>query len=126
MRYVYYNPNPKYNRVGDCVVRALTIALNKDWDEVYTELFVNGYSMKDMPSANHVWGVVLRKNGYKQYAMPDDCPYCYTVEKFAVDHPQGVYILALDSHVVAVKDGIIYDTWDSGNEIPIYYFKKGD
>lgn len=38
----------------------------------------------------------------------------------------GRYLLALDQHVVAVVDGDYYDTWDSGNEIPIYYWMKGE
>ena len=43
---------------------------------------------------------------------------------FCNDHPKGAYILALSSHVVAVVDGCYYDTWDSGQEIPIYYWTK--
>lgn len=30
MPWQYYNPNPKDNLVGDCVIRALTLALNED------------------------------------------------------------------------------------------------
>ena len=41
-----------------------------------------------------------------------------------MDNPEGVYVVGLDSHVVAVIDGIYIDTWDSGNEIPIYYWKE--
>ena len=35
MPWQYYNPNPKDNLVGDCVIRALTLALNEDWDKTY-------------------------------------------------------------------------------------------
>ena len=48
----------------------------------------------------------------------------YTVEDFCQDNPQGTYILAIDGHVVCVQDGKFYDSWNSGKEIPIYYWSK--
>lgn len=48
----------------------------------------------------------------------------YTVNDFCIDHPNGTYILAIDGHVVCVTDGYYYDSWDSGDEIPIYYWIK--
>jgi hypothetical protein len=49
---------------------------------------------------------------------------CYTIKEFCKDHPIGDYLLGTGSHVVAVLDGNYYDTWDSGSEVPIYYFKR--
>lgn len=118
------NLNPFGKHVGDCVVRALSLALDQDWDTTYLELMSQGFSMKDMPSSNAVWGQYLKNKGYKRYIIPDECPDCYTVAEFCTDNPQGVYILGTGTHVVTVKDGSYYDTWDSGREIPIYYFEK--
>lgn len=47
-----------------------------------------------------------------------------TVKDFCKENPIGTYILAISGHVVAVIDGDYFDTWDSGEEIPIYYWKK--
>jgi hypothetical protein len=33
-------------------------------------------------------------------------------------------MLATGTHVVAVIDGNYYDTWDSGDEVPIALWKK--
>lgn len=82
--------------------------------------------MGDMPSANHVWGAYLRAKGFTRRIVPDTCPDCYTVREFAEEHPHGTYILALSGHVVAVKDGNYYDTWNSGDETPIYYWFRKD
>ena len=46
------------------------------------------------------------------------------VIKRDMDNPEGKYLLATGTHVVTVIDGDYYDTWDSGDEIPIYYFTK--
>ena len=122
--YIYFNPNPIKLSVGDCTIRAISGALNISWKQAYIYLVVQGFLMFDMPSANRVWGEFLRKRGFKKYQIPDTCPDCYTIKDFCRDNPKGTYILGTGEHVVCVKDGAYLDSWDSGNEIPIYYFKK--
>lgn len=78
----------------------------------------------DMPSANHVWGAYLRRCGFVRQIVPNECPDCYTVADFCRDHPEGLFVLAISGHVVAVEDGDWWDTWDSGNEIPVYYWMR--
>lgn len=122
--YISYNSNPKQARVGDCVIRAISKVTGKTWDEVYKDLSAEGYAMADMPNANNVWGSYLRKNGFKRSIMPDTCPDCYTVADFTREHSTGTYILALAGHVVAVMNGKYFDSWDSGDEIPLYFWQK--
>lgn len=110
--------------MSDCTVRAICKATGKDWGEVYLSLCIQGYLNGDLPNANACWGAYLRSLGYRRYIMPDTCPDCYTVGKFADEHPRGTYILALSGHVVCVQDGTIYDSWNSENEIPLYYWVK--
>lgn len=124
--FVEYNPNPSQKRVGDCTIRALSKALEQTWEETYIGIVLQGFLMCDLPSANHVWGAYLHSKGFRRNVIPDTCPDCYTVFDFAADHPSGTYILALAGHVVCVCDGDYYDTWDSGNEVPIYYWERTD
>lgn len=124
--YSGYNPNPRGKSVGDCTIRALTKALDKDWNEAYMTLVIEGLCMCDMPSSNAVWGNVLKAAGFKRYILPDTCPDCYTIRQFCDDYPQGVYVVGTGSHVVCVKDGCYYDSWDSGDETPVYYFYRED
>lgn len=124
MGYAEYNPNPAGKSVGDCTVRAISKALDQTWEETYAGICLQGFEMKDMPSSNAVWGAYLRRNGFRRYVIPDTCPDCYTVEDFAIEHPRGTYILALSGHVVCVRDGDWHDTWQSGNEIPLYYWER--
>lgn len=119
-----YNPNPQEARVGDCTVRAIARATGKTWQQTYIGICLEGYCMGDMPSANHVWGAYLRRMGFVRRMLPDDCPDCYTVADFCRDHPEGTYVLAISGHVVCVQDGDYYDTWDSGDQIPVYYWTR--
>jgi hypothetical protein len=120
--FISYNPNPDRKLVGDCVIRAITKVTDKTWDEIYMDICLQGFSMKDMPSSNAVWGAYLYSQGFKCKAIPDTCPDCYTVKQFCKDNLNGVFLLATGSHVVAVVNGDYYDSWDSGDEIPIYYY----
>lgn len=124
MGFIPANPNPSENLTGDCVIRAISITTGKDWETVFLELMVQGFMMHDMPSSNEVWAEYLWENGFERRVIPNTCPKCYRVKDFVVDYPKGSYILATGTHVIAVKDGNYFDTWDSGNEIPIYYWKK--
>ena len=118
----YFNPNPAGRNVGDCSVRAVSAALGVSWEDAYSMIAANGFQMGDMPSSDSVWGSVLRQNGFYRYAIPNRCPDCYTAEDFAADHPKGVYVLGFGGHVATVIDGVLYDSWDSSNEIPIYFW----
>lgn len=121
-----YNPNPVHKRVGDCTVRAISKALGQDWETTYVGLALQGFVMSDMPSSNAVWGAYLRGKGFRRHIIPDTCPDCYTVADFAAEHPKGTYILAISGHVVAVVDGEWCDTWDSGDETPVYFWERTD
>ena len=122
--YIYYNPNPSGRNVGDCAVRAIAKALNVDWETAYSAMAVNGFLMNDMMNANSVWGAVLRQHGFTRENIPNTCPDCYTAEDFVREHPKGVYVLGFGNHTATVKDGKLYDSWDSSKEIPQYYWSK--
>lgn len=120
--WVKFNNNPVSRKVGDCAIRAVSAALGVDWEKAYNLIADAGYAMGDMPSSDSVWGAVLRQHGFYRKAIPNSCPNCYTAEDFAKDHPRGVYVLGFGGHVATVIDGDLYDSWDSSNEVPVYYW----
>lgn len=117
--YRKFNPNPCGKKTGDCVIRGISIFLDKKWDEVYTELGLVGLKMCDMPNSNSVWHRYLLDEGCKCKMIEP-----ITVKQFCETHPSGKYLLATGTHVIAVIDGDYYDAWNSGSENIFYYYTK--
>ena len=127
MAWKYFNPNPTGRNVGDCSVRAVAAALDIPWEEAFDLIAENAFQMGDVMSADSVWGATLRQNGYYRMAIPNSCPDCYTAADFARENPEGTFVLGFGGHVCTVKDGVIWDSWDSSREIPqfVWYRKDG-
>lgn len=117
----YHNANRDGKNVGDCTVRAISVALDQAWDTTYWGLCVEGWLAADMPSSNRVWGRYLSRRGWRRNLPPT----WVSVRDFAASHPDGTYLLALDTHVVACVDGSVVDTWYSGDLDVIYFWEKG-
>ena len=121
--WIKWNPNPLGKYVGDCTIRAIAKATGDSWEDIYCGITLYGFMMCDLPSSNAVWGAYLKKRGFKRKMLPNDCPDCYTVEDFCEEHPEGIFVVAVSGHVLCIKDGDYYDSWDSSMENPIYYFE---
>lgn len=125
MSYAYYNPNPSGRSVGDCTVRALSKALGQTWEHTYVGLVLEGFRRGDLPNADDVYGHYLHDHGFHRHLIPDDGFGDYTVEDFVRDNPAGTFVLSIPGrHVLTVVDGQYFDSWDSGSEIPSYFWKK--
>lgn len=122
--YRHYNPNFHGIQAGDCVIRAICAVTGQSWQAVYAALSVQGYMMGDWGNSDAVWGAWLRAQGWRREIIPNSCPNCYTVADFAADHQQGRYVLGTGSHAVAVISGDIWDSWDSSQAVPIFYYTK--
>ena len=72
------------------------------------------------------WEMYLKKNGFRKFLLPESCPECVTVREFAMRFPEGTYVIGTGSHAVCVIDSNWYDTWDSGDETPTYFFRRSE
>lgn len=130
--FIYYNMNPDKKKTIDCVIRGVSFVTGQDWETVFIHIAVECIMHHDMPEANYIWAGYLKRLGFKKHLIPDTCPICYTVKDFCMDHPVGTYLLVIigygteGGHAVAVQDGNYFDIWDSGNEVPTYYWEKGE
>lgn len=121
--FVHFNPNP-IKRTDDCVIRAICRVLDLPWEKAYMGLCLKGLQLYDWGNNNEVWDAYLRDKGFVREIVPNTCPNCYTVEDFCQDHPTGAFVLGTGTHAVAVVDGNFYDSYYSGDKVPIYFYRK--
>ena len=111
MKWIYNDGGRSYyykaQNVRDCVCRAIAIASDKDYKVVYNTLkiFNNGVSPRN-GMYEVVYAKLLKAWGWK-------CVPCKNVHLKEDELPDGIIICKIDRHLVAVKDKIAYDTWDS-------------
>ena len=117
------NPNPLGKVTGDCVVRAIAVATSQSWRRVYDDLCDLGRIECELPNTNTIWGLYLDRMGFDQFLLPESCPRCITIKAFCDRFQEGTYIIGTGSHAVAVIDGDYYDSWDSGKEVPSYFWR---
>ena len=98
MKWIFYNPNPFGNNTGDCVIRALTLAFGKTWDDVYSMLAEFGFKNKLMPSSNENWLA----------AAVDE--YGNVTSRATIDVPRCCCITASVEYVSGVTDGTTVPT----------------
>lgn len=122
--FIEYNINPVANRTEDCGIRAVAVALGITWEQAFDLLAYNARAMGDVMHSNAVIGSVLRQNGFNKALIPNQCPDCYTIADFAADNPQGDFVVGTGSHVVAVIDGNIIDTFNSKDLVPVWYWYR--
>ena len=126
--YRYYNPSPVGNITRDCVIRAVSAALDISWDEAFDLVADRAKQMGQTMDENAVYGSILRQVGFYRAVPPNTCPDCLTAREFCLDHPEGIYVLGFTGHVAAVIDGQVWDSFDSSDMIVNYYWglQEGD
>lgn len=114
--FAYTNANPKGRKTSDCVVRAISIAENRPWLDVFdelTEIARNDFTLLNSPDC------------YKKYLKKypkvnvfffdgDDKKKRFKVKDIC--RMKGTFIVSVANHLTCVKDGKIHDTWDCGHK----------
>lgn len=115
--FCYYNANPRDLKRNDCVVRALSAALNKSWDEVFTELSDEALRRKLMPNEDLVFESILKKYGWRRHACPKKENHSrYSGKEFLQENPEIECVASIGAHhLTYMKDGVIFDIWDCSN-----------
>ena len=122
---------------NDCVVRAISIIESKDYKEVYNDLhnFMKtskkpGWVKNSSPRngiPKQITKEYLKSLGYTWVPTMLIGQGC-KIHLNANELPKGRIIASLSKHIVAIIDGILYDTYDSSrNEnrcVYGYYIKE--
>ena len=120
-----YNPNPKGKNIGDCTLRAYCAAFNISWEEAFD--IASGIAKENASMIQYVAEKVLLE--HFECKVSDEynkktvkAKERITVAEFAETHPYGTYILHIRGHLVTLRNGEYWDSWDSGSKkIDIVY-----
>lgn len=109
------------SKVGDCVTRAVAIATNKDYKDVYNEITsLVGYTPRNGVKKKDTKRVMAHFGGvwHPCMAVGSGCQVHLKTDEL----PKGKLVCSCSGHVVAVLDGVLNDTYDSSrNETRCVY-----
>lgn len=104
--YRYYNANPHNNNVSDCVIRAISVAQDRTWDDVYEEL-------SDIAQdKGMLFDDVNFVEQYLDQRYKRQCHYSKTIKEFMDEFPCGKFLITMPGHITVVIDGVLVDTFD--------------
>lgn len=100
-------------KVGDCVTRAIAIAMQRDYTEVHEDL-------QKLSGSNPDNGIRVQEKWFKQYMANFGFLWVPTMSRGSgckvhlkpSELPSGRIVVRVSKHLVAVVDGVIHDTHD--------------
>ena len=125
MEFIKTNPHPAGKKTGDCVVRALAIAEDKKWIDVYDTLCKVGRKLYEIPNSRKVYENYLILGGWTKQRMPKHpTGKRYTLRELADEKKESTIVVSVARHLATVKNGNLLDTWDCSRKCVGNYFTK--
>lgn len=104
--YKFANKNPLGKYENDCVIRSISMATGKSWDEIYERLSdiaqFEGTMMDDRK-------FVIRYLDTKYERVPE---LFRTVGEVADAYADHILLITMDGHITCSKYSVIYDSFD--------------
>lgn len=124
----YYNANPHNKIAADCVIRAISTALNQSWEQTVRELTEVGIKYGLVCNEKACYDKYLKSKGWIKHSQPKKADNTkYTGKEFcerARDYEK--YIANIGGHhIVAIVNKKVYDIWDSTYKCIGNYWTKG-
>lgn len=114
-KWQYYNCNPLHREVNDCVIRAISLAEGRSWDETYTIL--SNLALKEAIILDD--SLFVEKYLNSKYRSL--CPKCkgsrITVGEFVNNNPKGTFLITVKGHITCAIDNCVMDTWDCRDKL---------
>lgn len=126
IKFVNKNINPKGKKTGDCVVRALALATDREYLDVYSELFYlsikSGYILSD----KRVVERFLLNHGFVKHKQPKKNKRKYRVAELDELCSDKVIVVSCAHHLTVVIEGVLTDIWDCRGKCISNYYTKGE
>ena len=115
--YAYFNANPMKKETGDCVIRAMAVAFDKTWFEIYDELSILARKLATVIDDDDCWKEYLANHNMQEIHTIRNRKHVWKDgNEFALAHKEGRYILEIANHLSVLVDGVIYDIWDCSSK----------
>lgn len=111
--YIYHNVSPNQQERNDCVVRAISLALDLDYFDVEDLLIEIGdyYECEELCVCCYKYLLedIIGLKAYKGYNR--------TVDEIVRENPDCVLIIRIEGHLTCAINGAVYDIWDCTDKI---------
>ena len=127
----FYNANAKNKFGGDCVVRAISTALNQSWEDTVREMTEVGISIGYVLNDTHTIDAYLKQKGWVKQKQPKrENGTKYTGSEFCkMQKSKGntqTFIANIGcKHIVAIVNNKVNDIWNSSHRVIGNYWIKG-
>lgn len=139
--YCKINVNPKNRKTGDCVIRALTVAIHdenggdikKEYKQVLTELYMIALKTGYMVNSKQAYEKFLENHGFIKYKQPrkaDNTKYKVGEINKAIKFncsptytENSVCVISCANHLT-VYTNVLIDIWDCRNKSIGNYWVK--
>ena len=111
--FVYHNSNPNGYHIPDCVIRAISLALDLSYYDTIYGLKRNACVFQCDELNVRCYEKLLDYD----FELPHYIGNGNTAKEVAEDFPDDVLILRMKGHLSVSILGDIYDIWDCSNEI---------
>ena len=108
----YLNINPEGETTGDCVIRAISLALDIDYFDALDALVKNAKYFNCDMLVKQCYTNMLDDLGFERYRGNG-----YTVKEIAEMYFKDKLVIRIDGHLTCALYGDIYDIWNPSSEI---------
>ncbi len=113
MAFKYYNRNPNGYKIPDCVIRAISTAMQIDYYSVIKLLHKNAI----MYGCDDLCVCCYEKLLDLDFELPHFFGNDRTVEEIADRFCNEILLIRIKGHLTTSMKGIIYDIWDCSKEL---------
>jgi len=113
---------------GDCMVRAVTIITNSEYNKVHKLMYNNGW--RASKKTDKLWENQITSTlnnlgfSYERISFPAiKGENRMTSKTLAKIDPEGKYIVRVSKHVSVLDNGVLLDTWDCSDKCVYFAWK---
>lgn len=117
--FTYYNRNPYKQATTDCVIRAISSALDIPYTNVVMDFAKIQCETGLDPSEKETFSKYLEDHGWFKRKEPRHYDNTKYITRDFIDENPGLTCIAKlgNNHLAYINNGVVLDIWNSSNEV---------